>query len=250
MGYILTYSCKACELDIPSSWVSKYPNIFGFLQSHFCPHTHIFVEVRMAEDETIDEVVLSAKTRDAFMAASSQGSKLEHWLFNQSMIMREGDDIFIHAPILSSASNSSEGYPFHIYHVDVALPCHQGFMKRGATRISVILPEEVDSVTEAELTTPSQGRWQENMEIAESFLVSATFPAPLRMLHHNGKCCRATETDTLSLSPTGSVRSFVLQPLAIPIDEGLDDVSLYIHTSDLRPLGVLNGDWVLSFRPL
>lgn len=44
---------------------------------------------------------------------------------------------------------------------------------------------------------------------------------------------------------------FFAEALQAPIDADLDQVTVYIRTSNLRPLGVLNGDWVcLSFISL
>lgn len=43
---------------------------------------------------------------------------------------------------------------------------------------------------------------------------------------------------------------FSAQALQSPIDVDLDQVTIYIRTSDLRPLGVLNGDWVCFFYSL
>lgn len=40
---------------------------------------------------------------------------------------------------------------------------------------------------------------------------------------------------------------FSAKALQSPIDADLDQVTVYIRTSNLRPLGVLNGDWVCFF---
>lgn len=40
---------------------------------------------------------------------------------------------------------------------------------------------------------------------------------------------------------------FFPQPLQSPIDADMDQFTVYLRTSDLRPLGVLNGDWVRPF---
>lgn len=164
--------------------------------------------------------MLTSKTQDAFLAASNQASTFENWIFDHPII-RYGEDIRIPTEVFSvSANSSSEPPSVYVYQVDLTLPGRQGMTKPGTTRIIVIAPVEDPSTLKQSFH--SQDISQESLEISESFLVSSTAPA-----------------DNL-----GS--SFVVDPLSSPIDTRFEDVSLHVRTSDLRPLGVLNGDWVLA----
>lgn len=174
----------------------------------------------IAENDTLEEVVLTPKTQVAFLAASNQASAFESWLFEHPVI-RYGEDIRIPTEVFSVSANSSSEPPSdYVYQVDLTLPGRQGITQRGTTRIVVIAPVEYPSTFQPSFH--DQDVSQESLEISESFLVSSSVPA-----------------DNL-----GS--SFAVEPLSRPLDTQFEDVSLHIRTSDLRPLGVLNGDWVLA----
>jgi len=179
----------------------------------------------IAENDTLEEVILTSKTQDAFLVASNQASTFENWIFEHPVI-RYGEDIRIPTEVFSvSANSSSEPPSVYVYKVDLTLPGRQGMTKPGTTRIIVIAP--VEDPLPFKPSFHSQDISQESLEISESFLVSSTVPA----------------------DNVGS--SFVVEPLSSPIDMRFEDVSLHVRTSDLRSLGVLNGDWVrmcLGFR--
>ena len=168
----------------------------------------------ITENDILEEVVLTSKTHDAFLTASTQRSTFENWLFEHS-ILRYGDDVRIPTKVFAANANLSLEGSFYAYKVDLTLPGQQG-MTKPTTRIVVVAPHSLTP----ESSLHDQNDSQENLEITESFLVSLTAPRP----------------DNLG--------SLDVEPLTSPIDARCDDVSLHTRTSDLRSLGVLNGDWV------
>ncbi|KIK31360.1 hypothetical protein PISMIDRAFT_670409 [Pisolithus microcarpus 441] len=211
---------RVSSLAVPSSWFFKNHNVT----------TGICVEVTKAEHETLQEVVLSAATPEAFMVASSQRSALENWLFEQcTSIIRDGGNMSLPLSTFSAGGSSSGWPPFYSYQVYLTLPGRQGIARRGVTRFMVITPR-TEPVVENKSLSSSQDNWQENLEISESFLVSSTLSAQPTTL---------TDTDLSGVT-------FRVKPLTSLVDPQLDDISIYIRTGDLRLLGVLNRDWVVA----
>ncbi|KAI6038954.1 AAA-domain-containing protein [Pisolithus marmoratus] len=220
---------KVSTLAIPPSWFFKHPDIFRLPQMHAGAPTGVCVGVTKADHQPLQEVVLSATTHEAFTLASSQGSALENWLFEQcTTIIRDGADISLPLSAFSASDSSLDEPSVHSYHVYLTLPGRQGIAKRGFTRVTVIAPR-TEPVVESNSLSGVQDSWQENLEISESFLVSSTLSAP--------------PTTFRGVDSPGV--NFCVKPLPSPVDPQLDDISIYIRTSDLRLLGVLNGDWVL-----
>ncbi|KAI6111549.1 AAA-domain-containing protein [Pisolithus croceorrhizus] len=214
-----TCDSRVSSLAVPPSSFFKHHNV----TAGTC------VEITKAAHETLQEVVLSAATPEAFMVASSHGSELENWLFEQcTSIIRDGGTISLPLSAFSAGNSSSGWLPFYGYQVYLTLPVRQGIAKRGVTRIMVIAPR-TEPVGETKSLSSSQGGWQENLEISESFLVSSTLSAPPTTLR---------DADLPGVT-------FHVKPLPSLVDPQLDDISIYIRTGDLRLLGVLNRDWVV-----
>ncbi|KAF8448096.1 hypothetical protein L210DRAFT_3501518, partial [Boletus edulis BED1] len=112
------------------------------------------------------------------------------------------------------------------YTVSLALPHKQGIAQRGSTRLIVTSSDQL-----GEVTNKAESRVRNvNLEINESFLISALLSLPNP---------RPRPTETLRF--LGAM--FSAKGLQSPIDADLDHFTIYIRTSNLRPLGVLNGDW-------
>lgn len=218
---------KVSSLAVGPSWFLRNSGIFQPPQTHAGATVAVCVEVTKAEHGTLQEVVLSATTHEAFMVASSEGPALENWFFEQSTIIHDGEDISLPLSAFSASGSSPGGLPFYSYQVYLTLPGRQGIAKRGVTRIMAIAPR-TDPVVETK-SLSGQDSWQENLEISESFLVSSTLAAP--------------PTTLRDADPPGV--TFFVKPLPSPVDPQLDDISIYIRTSDLRLLGVLTRDWAL-----
>ncbi|KIJ17306.1 hypothetical protein PAXINDRAFT_175808 [Paxillus involutus ATCC 200175] len=179
---------------------------------------------------SLTEVVLAAKTEAAYLMASTHGSTLENLFFDTPVIFRDGEDISLPSSTFRMDGNTVQpsSAVFYSYRVRLTLPHKQGIAQRGSTRFIVASSEELDTASEdADMLDSQDG--VESLEISESFLISATLSPPGHPSQVNEKGI-----------------SFSLKALDTPVDYDLDEVTLYIRTSALRALGVLNGDWVLA----
>ncbi|KIJ69555.1 hypothetical protein HYDPIDRAFT_179330 [Hydnomerulius pinastri MD-312] len=227
------------EIAIPSTWLSRYPEIFQPFQVGLDDGVKP-VTIAVAGQISLTEVVLTAKTQDAYTVASTHGSTLESWFVDSSAIIRDGEDISLPSSVFSMNGNALlEHSPvtLYSYKVNLILPYPQGVVERGLTRFIVTSPGEMvvaaESVMELEDESPSGQDSSDSLEISESFLMSTTLSPPSRL----------SEGDEKVHSLGGSLS---LKALRAPIDRDLDEVTLYIRTNDLRPLGMLNGDWVIA----
>ncbi|KAH0830459.1 AAA-domain-containing protein [Lanmaoa asiatica] len=217
------------EIAIPPAWLVTYPTIFRpFHMSSDGSFKSVILSI--VENITLTEVVLTAKQEDAYVAASVHGAVLENWFFESQVIIRDGEDVFIPPTVFSTCGSSIRPPSSHLrYMVSLALPYKQGIAQRGTTRFIVT---SCDGSREASDKADDRVS-HENLEINESFLISAVLssPEPLSQANESVKLSRA---------------AFSAKALRSPIDADLDQVTVYLRTSNLRPLGVLNGDWVLA----
>ncbi|KAF8553388.1 AAA-domain-containing protein [Imleria badia] len=213
------------EIAIPPTWLVSYPTIFQPLQLGL-DGSFKSVLLSTVENITLTEVVLAAKHEGAYLAASVHGTVFENWFFESHVIIRDGEDVFIPPSFFSTCEPSFQS-PSSLfkYTVGLALPHKQGIAQRGSTRFIVISSDESNEVSH-NADSPFRN---ENLEINESFLMSTILPSP----------------EPLSQANEGGA-VFSVKALQSPIDADLDQVTVYICASNLRPLGVLNGDWVLA----
>ncbi|KAF9228544.1 AAA-domain-containing protein [Gyrodon lividus] len=224
------------EIAIPPSWLVNYPDIFQpfkiGMDDGFKP-----VIISVATHISLTEIILSAKTEAAYLMALTHGSVLENWFFDTSVIFRDGKDISLPSNIFPTNGNALQrpSIMFYSYRVSLAFPYKQGIAQRRSTRFIVASSRELDTASEfiedADVLASKDSL--ENLEISESFLISATLSPP-------GHSSRVIE---IVQSPEAS---FFLKALHTPVDYDLDEATLYIRTCALRPLGMLNGDWVLA----
>ncbi|KAF9233934.1 hypothetical protein BU15DRAFT_66162 [Melanogaster broomeanus] len=185
---------------------------------------------------SLTEVVLAANTEAAYLVASTHGSALENWFFDTHAIIRDGEDILVPSNVfpVNEETSQRQSTMTYTYRIRLALPFRQGITQRGITRFILASSEGFDIASKSveDTTSPASQDSIENLEISESFLVSATLSPPGHPSHVNEK-----------VQSPGAV--FSLKALHAPVDHYLDETTLYVRTSDLRPLGVLNGDWAL-----
>jgi peroxin-6 len=213
---------KVSEIAIPPAWLVSYPTIFQPFQLGL-DGSFKSVILSTVENIALTEVVLTAKHESAYLAASVHGTVFENWFFESHVIIRDGEDVFVPSSIFSTREPSVR-FPSSLfgYTVSLALPYKQGIAQRGSTRFIVISSDE-----SSEISHKADSRVRnENLEINESFLISAVSSSP----------------------EPGAI--FSAKALQSPIDGDLDQVTVYICASNLRPLGVLNGDWVCLFYSL
>jgi peroxin-6 len=137
------------------------------------------------------EVVLTAQTPDAYSFALSHGFALEEWLFNSSLVIRNGEELNLPRTLFLSNGNASEALPSmfssYRYKVDVVYPYSQGIVQRNVTQVMVAC---YDEGAEIEGGTSTNGTYSsdpeiasEPVEISESFLITAAIPA--NVAHHH-----------------------------------------------------------------
>ncbi|KAH7889857.1 hypothetical protein F5I97DRAFT_1848016 [Phlebopus sp. FC_14] len=220
------------EMEIPPAWPSRYPDVFSLLRIDIKPLT-----ISLANCGTLTEVVLTAKTPEAYFLAMTHGSSLEKWFFDTSVIIREGEVIMVPPSVFPIDANVSQLLPSvpYFYKAELVSPSQQGVAKRALTRFMVASPVEPAITRQpADVSSASQDG-SETLEINESFLVSSTISASEK----------SSSSDWRDLCGA----SFYLNALQGPVDHALDEAALYIQTSDLRTIGVLNGDWIIA-RPI
>lgn len=205
-------------IAIPQSWIKDY---FPLKISQR------LLEISLVKPLALDEVVLVAKSQEAFEAASEE-EDIFYALYAEECIIRQGDTLNLPASPIS-----------YRYAVESTDPLLQGFLKKGSTRIVVLLgDEDLSSESDSEDLTDES---MDGIEIDSSFLASSALSKP--MSSH-----QMLESDTLAdpsrLSNAQGHAPFRCMPLSFPISVVEDDSTLYVRTSDLSRLGILNSDWV------
>ena len=237
---------KVSEIAIPPAWLVSYPTIFQPFQLAL-DGSFKSVVLSAVENITLTEVVLAATCEDAYLTASVHGAVFENWFSESHVIIRDGEDVFVPSSIFSTREPSIQPASSLLgYTVSLTLPYKQGIAQRGSTRFIVTSSNESSKISHK---ADSRIR-NETLEINESFLISAVLssPEPLSQTNEGGEdlatlLCAWLTFDVVKLS--GAV--FSAKALQSPIDADLDQVTVYICASNLRPLGVLNGDWVCLF---
>ncbi|TBU46999.1 AAA-domain-containing protein [Dichomitus squalens] len=245
-------------LSLPKSWQTEYPHIFPAGQaSSRSENTDPTHSVSVVQPVILSEVIFSALSGDAYAAASSDPAVLEDWLLDEDMILREGAT---YSPdgVASSSSLS--------YKLVMASPVQQGVARRGQTRLYVSahpgqdneVPAEdsiPDMVVDGEEDSEPSGSEKGDFEIGEDFLAGSV----LRSLVHTGSSPsvngHSTNGDLAGLNGTESGSSLHLSSTmewtcrAYPLQQAVssieDESTVYVRTSELSHIGVLDGDWAV-----
>lgn len=240
------------ELAIPPGWSHTYDHIF----SQVTPDNTLVLTI--TQPIQLTEVIFTALTKDGYKVASSQSSLLESWLADEPRMLRQGAHITIGTgPLPNDGLGHLETSRNFQYRLDMTEPVLQGYFAKGSTRVYVTLPAELDEDTlpgdnsNLHGANDESGSEADGIEIDEGFLAGS-------VLHSRQNTTLSRPPDTKSYLPDGllhlnSVSSDVTshkelrlhaKALTEPISNILDDCTLYLRTSDLGKVGVLNGDWV------
>ncbi|KAI0710443.1 AAA-domain-containing protein [Cerioporus squamosus] len=241
------------SFSVPRSWQAEYPHIFPTGQSGFASAepTHSITAVRPV---VLSEVIFSALSDDAYAAASSDPSMLEEWLLDGNVILREG----------ATYTHTREG-PL-TYKLIMASPVQQGIAQRGSTKLFVSahpnsgqdgeIPE-VDAIPDMVVDEADSDREPEqgDFEIGEDFLAGSV----LRSFSHSASSPSVdghlTNGDLASISESGSSAGHRhlsdmewtcrAHPLQTRVSSLEDECAVYVRTSELSRIGVLDGDWAI-----
>ncbi|KAI1788454.1 AAA-domain-containing protein [Ganoderma leucocontextum] len=234
-------------LSIPKDWQAEYPRIFPTRQPSV-GSTNSTHSVSVVRPVVLSEVIFSALSNDAYVAASSDPTMLEDWLLDGDMILRKGMTYSLDNPTGFSSSFVSPAGPLS-YKLVMATPVQQGVAQRGHTRLFVSAQPTQDG-EDSEPTESEQG----DFEIGEDFLagsvlrsLSLSSPSPSINGHvPNGDLGTPTRGEPSSGLHLSSVewtcRAYALQQ---PVSSVEDESTVYVRTSELSRIGVLDGDWAV-----
>ncbi|KAH7906066.1 P-loop containing nucleoside triphosphate hydrolase protein [Hygrophoropsis aurantiaca] len=220
-------------LAIPPELIATHKHIFA---PSFSTEVQKLLSITPVVPAALSEVVLSARSHNGYIAAESHASILESWLCDESVLVRDGQCLTIPMGLLDIVLTGEPALGCQ-YTVDLALPCGQGYCKRGFTRILVMLPnvgESLDTAESSIIPENSPEYDSEDIEISECFLLNSAT---------SDSCPSSTQTSQREYRPNNAV--FGLEPLLKPISALQDDCAVYLRTVDLNQIGLLNGDWAV-----
>lgn len=241
---------------MPKDWLEEHPNIF-FRSDLYHAESEETHTVTVVQPTALEEVIFEALSENAYAASVSQGSSLESWFSQRRMILHQGSVYSLNLDGDATTDFGDAGnYRFRLV---MASPVLQGYIKEGYTRLFITgssylqRPQPLpDSNGLAGPVIDMQDSDRDSIEIAEDFLANSTLPSMLNT--------SSTEVNgrTNVWSANGHAETEQSQGTQIPLAEWTcaprslrrrvskhdDDCTIYVRTSDLRRIGVLNGDWV------
>ncbi|KAK0502993.1 AAA-domain-containing protein [Armillaria luteobubalina] len=177
--------------------------------------------------------------------AQTHQAQLEAWFSQGQRALRQGT-------VYTCSTNSLgrvNGYIDHEtkplkYRLDMLEPVLQGYANKGHT--SFVICPLMDGNLDSSASESEESSESERIEIGEDFLANSAglsfdFPSDSEIEFddnlNNAQCNGQHQSSPAS--------AFRVQPLLESIGERLDDYTLYIRTSDLGRVGVLNGEWAV-----
>lgn len=196
----------------------------------------------------LTEVYVAALSMEAYQVACSRDSVLETWLSKDRKILRLGA---VHAFLsdelpLNGHATSTETQKSFKFRLDMVEPVLQGFAQRGTTRF-IVTADFVSSTLGSEEATDEEAESdQECIEIDEGFLASSTLTRFLSPPNGHHSSTPGVSNDSDEALP--SQPYFQTHPLSEPENIADEHCTLYLRTADLGKVGILNGDWVSTWR--
>lgn len=189
----------------------------------------------------LTEVYVTALSKEAYQVACSRDSVLETWLSKDRKILRLGAVYTFLSDELpfNGHDTSTEAQKSFKFRLDMVEPVLQGFSQRGITRFIVTADFAFGSEDVIDEEAESD---QEGIEIDEAFLASSTltrFLSPSNGHYSSSPVVSNDSDEALPLQPY-----FQTYPLSEPGNITDEHCTLYLRTTDLGKVGILNGDWV------
>jgi peroxin-6 len=182
---------------------------------------------------TLTEVILDALSDHAYRFALDNPELLEQCLSMPDTLLHLGS---IHEIPSDQLQNGHLSHPILRYRTLMLEPTSRGHVDPYSTKVIVVHSRNPDSLVAASLL--SEPADSDSIEIDESFLENAVAPKALRF---NGPVGNA---DNLMNGRHTPQVLFNVEPLLSPASPLEDHCTLYIRTSDLGRVGILNEDWV------
>lgn len=187
----------------------------------------------------LTEVIVTALSQEAYLAASRRDSVLESWFSDPHPILRYGD---VHS-FGSTVNEHLALAPLENvqYRLTMLQPVLQGYAERNTTKLIVTLLEPINQ-QHSEFVQTTSGD-SDGIEIDESFLANSflrpSFTTSLkgldgsspRDIHHTFQVGWLSERH--SFKPVSSATGLLE-----------DNCTVYLRTADLAKISILNGDWV------
>ncbi|KAI0781289.1 AAA-domain-containing protein [Trametes elegans] len=253
------------ELSVPRRWQADYPDVFpsGHTSAAVGEPTHVLTTIRPV---TLSEVIFSALSDEGYAAAASEPGALEEWILSSGLMFREGT-VYTWPRTADGAGSSAAALSASLqYKLVMSAPVRQGVVKRGTTNVYVSAPPasqeatsedniptipdgDLDGHTEAELSGSETG----DFEIGEDFLAGSVLrsldltspsgsPTP-NGTRVNGAMNGASEPSALHLGQPE--RTYGAHPLKRQVSFPEDGCAVYVRTSELSRVGVLDGEWAI-----
>lgn len=206
----------------------------------------------------LDEVIFEALSEDAYAVSLAHKSSLEGWLLRQHNILHQGStySVHFHGDAFTDGHHNHAGeYRFRVI---MSSPSVQGHAEVGRTRVYITSHSHISGHHAGSNGHPDpmvdlQESDRESIEIAEDFLANSTLPS---MLSTSSVTEQPGRTDIWDidghkdreLHPKTQIPlaewTCTAQDLHRQVSAERDDSTIYVRTSDLQRIGVLNGDWV------
>lgn len=205
-------------------------------------HTH---SVTIVQPIALSEVILTAQSEDAYATALAQKSALAEWCYDSQVFLRQGAVL-----TASKLGISQDGN--HLYHLAMTAPVLQGYAQRGVTQFYLVCAPQVHSdlgtSSEEASDTASLSSERDGFEIDERFLAGTVLQSMSNLSSPSDHCDLVNGDSHVDHRSQLHVYSpewtCTAEPLQQPISPLWDDCTVYVRTSDLSHIGILDGDWV------
>ncbi|KAL0947238.1 hypothetical protein HGRIS_013359 [Hohenbuehelia grisea] len=229
---------EAQEVVVPPSWLSLSQPLSGYASN--TPSKSHMISIIPVHSPPLTEVFITALSDTAYATASTRKDVLEGWFTQNSRILRQNA---VYTPDLESsiaAASASSQLPGSVaFRVDMTCPALQGYARQGSTKFIISSPDADPDpkIGERGLTRDDASEYAA-FEIDEEFLASSCL-AELP----NG----SEDLGAASSLRSGSSKDVLFQALSEPLHDDEDDCAIYLHVGDLIRVGVLSGDWAVSY---
>ncbi|KAL1947477.1 hypothetical protein VTO73DRAFT_14438 [Trametes versicolor] len=244
------------ELSLPTRWQTEHPAIFPSAPAGAEP-THLVTVIRPV---TLSEAIFSALSDEAYAYASSDLTALEDWLFTSDMVLREGETYTLpREPSAASGSSSTALAASLQYKLVMSAPVQQGVARRGTTKVYVSAPQALDEdISEDAIPDIPDGDLDElsgseagEFDIGEDFLAGSVLrplslpasPAPSPNGDKVNGATNGTHSADGNLHLSHAERTYRAHALPRQVSCLEDECAVYVRTSELSRIGVLDGEW-------
>jgi peroxin-6 len=184
--------------------------------------------------EPLTEVVLDALSDTAYRVAIDNPELVERALLADNADIHLGS---LHQITLDQLQNGLSTHSPLQYRTIMLEPTSHGRLDPCSTKIIITRSGEPHLLLSTD--TLSESIDSEGIEIDEDFLANAVVPGHFKPKQHN-------ENNDSSDAVHSKQASFRAESLAFPAYPTEDHCTLYVRTSDLGRVGLLNEDWVGS----